>query len=100
MAKQKMKRIYMPGGAVPADREIIGCWLYQCDSLIFIGEKCPKYRIEYSKGSMSIKEVGAAWWVNHIKGKTWEARTGWPMEQIILYFKMMLGMLERGEIGK
>lgn len=81
----RTKRTFMPSGRASADRTIHGCWLYQQDAVVFIGEKQPYYWV-YLK---DIQERGMDFWMNHLGGKSW-ARTGWSREEVLADFDVLV----------
>jgi hypothetical protein len=87
-----MKKIYMPPGRTAADRRIIGCWLYQCKALLFIGERNPNYWVH----EKMLWQEGVDWWVRHILKKPWEERTGWPAAEVERDFRLLVQQVYPG----
>ena len=76
--KQGKRQIYMPSGRASADRRIFGSWIYQRDSVIFVGEINPYYWIE----GRQLRCEGVDHWASHIRTKTWDQNTGWSKSEI------------------
>ena len=88
------KRTFMPSGRASADRKIHGCWLYQRDAVVFIGERQPYYWVSLR----DIQQRGMDFWMKHLGGKTWE-RTGWSREEVLADFDVLVRKTMGARIG-